>query len=206
MPRATAAARVSAGWRPSADHFQHGGHASWATMVRHGGFPSAFASISKRGGLASPSCGFKGSSSGANKGLYAMGQGQGFCPPHGAKNGSGQFKGTGISVVPTALNVSSMVEPVTVTLTEEVEKEMDHNVRVFSGLGLIGCFRGVWPSLGDLHKWIFVHWKPIVTSCVQIYPHARGFFVVVFENETDRNKILCDSHWCWEDSRPLMLS
>ncbi|GLJ24654.1 hypothetical protein SUGI_0471370 [Cryptomeria japonica] len=45
----------------------------------------------------------------------------------------------------------------------------------------------------------------IVESCVQIYPYARGFYVVVFQNVEGRNKVLGGSHWCWEDSHPLML-
>ncbi|GLJ24884.1 hypothetical protein SUGI_0475970 [Cryptomeria japonica] len=101
--------------------------------------------------------------------------------------------------------MSLMAKPIIVNKTEEVEKEVDHNERVFSRLGLIGCFRGLWPSLGDLHKWISAHWEPILDGCVQIYPHSQGFFVVVFENEKDRDKLLCDCQWCWEDSRSLML-
>ncbi|GLJ12062.1 hypothetical protein SUGI_0183130 [Cryptomeria japonica] len=95
-------------------------------------------------------------------------------------------------------------KPVTVSLTGEIE-EIQHNERFFAHLGLSGRFRGLWPSLGDLKKWISVHWEPIVEDCVQIYPHAQGFFVVVFQNETDRNKVLRCCQWCWEDKHPLML-
>lgn len=94
---------------------------------------------------------------------------------------------------------------VIVNLTEELEKEVDHDERVFSGLVLIGHFRGVFQSICDLHKWISIHWEPILEGCVQIYLHTQGFFAVVFENEGDRNKILCRNQWCWEDNCPLML-
>ncbi|GLJ40318.1 hypothetical protein SUGI_0828740 [Cryptomeria japonica] len=106
---------------------------------------------------------------------------------------------------PSTLVVAAITKPTIVTLTEEVEKEVDHNELIFVVLGLIGHFRGILPSLGDLHKWILDHWVSIVDDSVQIYPHARGFFVVVFQTMEDRNKIIGGYQWCWEDSNPLML-
>ncbi|GLJ23165.1 hypothetical protein SUGI_0437410 [Cryptomeria japonica] len=103
-----------------------------------------------------------------------------------------------MALVPTAKSTS-------VFLSEEVEKEVEHNEVVFSELGLIGRFIGRWPSLGDLHKWISVNWEPLVEDYVQIYPHARGFFVVVFQSVADRNKVLGSGHWSWEDKHVLML-
>lgn len=38
-----------------------------------------------------------------------------------------------------------------ISLQEEIEKEVYHNVQVFSNLGVIGRFKGLWPSLCDLH-------------------------------------------------------
>ncbi|GLJ15193.1 hypothetical protein SUGI_0248390 [Cryptomeria japonica] len=76
-------------------------------------------------------------------------------------------------------------------LSEEVEKEVEHNEVVSSNLGLIGHFIGRWMNLGDLHKWISVNWEPLVEDCPQVYPHAHGFFVVVFQS--------------WEDKHVLML-
>ncbi|XP_059066201.1 uncharacterized protein LOC131857545 [Cryptomeria japonica] len=92
-----------------------------------------------------------------------------------------------------------------VILSEEVEKEVEHNEVVFSELGLIGRFVGRWLSLGDLHKWISVNCEPLVEDYVQMYPHARGFFVVVFQSVADRNKVLGSGHWSWEDKHVLML-
>lgn len=108
---------------------------------------------------------------------------------------------------PSTAALVSMAKPVTVSLSlsGDIEMEVEHNERVFAGLGLIGRFQEHWPSLGDLHKWISEHWEPIVAECVQIYPHARGFFVVVFQNEVDRNKILGRCQWFWEDSHSLLL-
>ncbi|GLJ23609.1 hypothetical protein SUGI_0447100 [Cryptomeria japonica] len=92
-----------------------------------------------------------------------------------------------------------------VILSEEVEKEVEHNEVVFSELGLIGRFIGKWPSLGQLYKWISVNWEPLLEDYVQIYPHARGFFVVVFQSVADKNKVLGGGQWHWEDKHMLML-
>ncbi|GLJ12571.1 hypothetical protein SUGI_0193660 [Cryptomeria japonica] len=91
---------------------------------------------------------------------------------------------------PSTSNATALAKPNTISLLEAVEKEVVHNELVFSALGLIGRFRGVWPSLSALHKWIVDHWEPIVDDSVQIYLHARGFFVLVFQTMEDRNKIL----------------
>ncbi|GLJ43499.1 hypothetical protein SUGI_0904370 [Cryptomeria japonica] len=80
--------------------------------------------------------------------------------------------------VPSTTTMVSMAKLTIVNLTKEVEKAVEHNEMVFVGLGLIGCFRGLWPNLNDLHKCISEHWKPIMDDYVKIYPHVRGFFVV----------------------------
>ncbi|GLJ37479.1 hypothetical protein SUGI_0761470 [Cryptomeria japonica] len=103
-----------------------------------------------------------------------------------------------MALIPTAKST-------TVFLSEEVGKEVEHNEEVFSKLGLIGHFNGRWLSLGDLHKWISINWEPLVEDYVQIYPHAHGFFIVVFQSVADKNKVLGDGHWSWEDKHVLML-
>lgn len=90
-------------------------------------------------------------------------------------------------------------------LDEELEQEVLFNERFFSGLGLIGRLKGFWPSLIDLHQWISHQWEGLLEGVVQIYPMARGFFIMVFEKAQDRKKILCDYHWEWEEKFPLML-
>lgn len=77
-----------------------------------------------------------------------------------------------------------------VELAGGVEEEVEHNDKVFFGLGLIKNLRVIWTSLRDLHKYIFENWELIVDGCVQIYPCARGFFVVVSRNVKDINKVL----------------
>ncbi|GLJ44338.1 hypothetical protein SUGI_0928590 [Cryptomeria japonica] len=98
-----------------------------------------------------------------------------------------------------------MAKSASVILSEEVEKEFVHNEVVFSELGLIGRFIGRWSSLGELHKWISDNWEPLVEDYVQIYPHARGFFVVVSQSVADRNKVCGGGQWSWEDKHMLML-
>ncbi|GLJ40429.1 hypothetical protein SUGI_0832820 [Cryptomeria japonica] len=107
--------------------------------------------------------------------------------PGGVSHGMGKPALTAMTLVPKAKSTS-------VFLLEEVKKEVEHNEVVFLELGLIGRFIGRWPSLGDLHKWISVNWETLVEDYVQIYPHARGLFVVVFQSVVDRNKVLGSGH------------
>ncbi|GLJ42524.1 hypothetical protein SUGI_0881580 [Cryptomeria japonica] len=95
----------------------------------------------------------------------------------------------------TAMTLVPMAKSASFILSEEVEKEVKHNEVVFSELGLIGRFLGRWPSLGEMHKWISVNWEPLVEDYVQIYPHAHGFFVVVFQSVADKNKVLGSGQW-----------
>ena len=92
-----------------------------------------------------------------------------------------------------------------VVLDMEAEEEVKQNVSIFSELGLIGRLCGIWPSLSELHSWISENWGPLITGNVQIYPAAKGFFIVVFGNIEDKKMVLCDHFWCWEDQNVLML-
>ncbi|GLJ50850.1 hypothetical protein SUGI_1083210 [Cryptomeria japonica] len=65
-----------------------------------------------------------------------------------------------------AMALVPMTKSTSVVLSEEVEKEVEHN---------------------------------------EIYPHARGFFIVVFQSVADRNKVLGGGQWRWEDKHTLML-
>ncbi|GLJ52728.1 hypothetical protein SUGI_1122640 [Cryptomeria japonica] len=103
-----------------------------------------------------------------------------------------------------AIDVANLV-PTTKSTFVILLEEFDHNEVVFSELGLIGHFTGRWSSLGDLHKWILVNWEPLVEDYVQICPHARGFFIVVFQSVADRNKALGGGHWSWKEKHILML-
>ncbi|GLJ47181.1 hypothetical protein SUGI_0995970 [Cryptomeria japonica] len=84
-----------------------------------------------------------------------------------------------------------LARAITVTLDEEMENKMVENERLFAERHLIERFKGFWPSLSDLNEWISETWGPILEGDVQIYSGARGFFVVVFDNEREKNKIIC---------------
>ncbi|GLJ46668.1 hypothetical protein SUGI_0983610 [Cryptomeria japonica] len=81
----------------------------------------------------------------------------------------------------------------TIHLGAEIVAEVKGNEKYFSEIGLIGRFRGFWPSFPDLHKRISSHWKPILDGNIQIFPGARGFFVMVFDSVVDRNRILIEN-------------
>ncbi|XP_057866205.1 uncharacterized protein LOC131073721 [Cryptomeria japonica] len=94
---------------------------------------------------------------------------------------------------------------IVVDLNAKVEDEITLNIYVFSNLRVIGRFRGLWPSLLELHSWISAHWEPILIGRVQIYPPTKGFLIIIFKNSLNINKVLCEHFWCWEDKFSLML-
>jgi len=47
-------------------------------------------------------------------------------------------------------------------------------------------------------------WKPVISDEINIYPCARGFFIVDFENPESRQYILDSSPWFWENSGLFM--
>ncbi|GLJ12951.1 hypothetical protein SUGI_0201390 [Cryptomeria japonica] len=53
---------------------------------------------------------------------------------------------------------------VSIQLTAETTEEIDYNVYVLSSHGVIYRFRGFWPSLPQLHSWIFEQWEPFITD------------------------------------------
>ena len=52
------------------------------------------------------------------------------------------------------LSKPQMARPIMMGLADNVDKEVQHNVEAFFGLGLIGEFRGLQLNLSKLHKWI----------------------------------------------------
>ncbi|GLJ33110.1 hypothetical protein SUGI_0666350 [Cryptomeria japonica] len=54
--------------------------------------------------------------------------------------------------------------PISIMLDEEIEMEIDHNSSIFSKHALICRFKGVWPSLPELHDWILQHWEPLLAD------------------------------------------
>ncbi|KAH9295953.1 hypothetical protein KI387_039541 [Taxus chinensis] len=54
---------------------------------------------------------------------------------------------------------------------------------------LIGRFSGLWPNLATLHDWITKHWIPILSGKLDLYPCAKGTFIVVFSSIRDKEVI-----------------
>ena len=53
--------------------------------------------------------------------------------------------------------VEPLVERSTVMMDEDMEQEIILNKNFFMKLSLIRRFKGFWPSMGNLHKWILHH-------------------------------------------------
>jgi hypothetical protein len=71
---------------------------------------------------------------------------------------------------------------------------------IYSSTTLIFQFIGLWPRLVDLHKWISDLWKPKIKGEVFIFPCAKGFFIVMFDNAHDMDLILKTGPWFWGKS------
>jgi hypothetical protein len=98
----------------------------------------------------------------------------------------------------------SVSKPVRVSLDSETVDHIFTTAEDLSSLAAIFRFRGYWPSLPDLHKWISNHWDSILTDDVHIFPVAKGFFVVKFENSEDRRSILRNNSFSWDGRFPLL--
>ncbi|GLJ47996.1 hypothetical protein SUGI_1013560 [Cryptomeria japonica] len=108
------------------------------------------------------------------KEMLRLGRRTGECWKLGCKN-DGVFLG---------LNRDGLaVDKPTMCLGKEIVNEVIENENYFVELDLIGRCKGFWPGLDELHKWITEFWSPILEGDVQIYLSARGFFMVVFDNE-----------------------
>jgi hypothetical protein len=57
---------------------------------------------------------------------------------------------------------------------------------------LIGKFLGLWPSEKDLTHWIKAWWNPKGEYELQL--SSKGFFIVIFYNLEDKDKILKGGH------------
>ncbi|GLJ49539.1 hypothetical protein SUGI_1050470 [Cryptomeria japonica] len=81
-------------------------------------------------------------------------------------------------------------KPLVFKVSADTDMEIIHTSSVFEAHGLICRFRGFWPSLPQLHTWISESWESIIKGSVNIFPSAKGFFIVKFEYVEDRLKIL----------------
>ena len=77
-------------------------------------------------------------------------------------------------------------------------------IRSLSDRTLVCRFNGYWPKLTDLHSWLDACWKPLLQQTFSIYPCARGFFVINFDNQEDRSTIVEVWPWFWSSLGLLM--
>lgn len=94
---------------------------------------------------------------------------------------------------PREVSPISVSNPIRVSLDPEIIDDIFNLVEEISSFATIFFFQGLWPSLSDLHAWIFKHWEPILDSNVHIFPNAKGFFIENFESAKDRKTIMCDN-------------
>ena len=78
------------------------------------------------------------------------------------------------------------------------------NAKFLIAHALVCHFDGFWPHLVDLNSCISKEWNPYLKGEAYIYPHARGFFVVVYDETVDRDYILKFGHWFWGISNLCM--
>jgi hypothetical protein len=69
---------------------------------------------------------------------------------------------------------------------QDVEEEEEY----YRSVSLVCRFNGFWPKLVDLNSWISTTWIPIMQQQAFIHPCAKGFFIVEFDIEEDRDLIL----------------
>lgn len=86
------------------------------------------------------------------------------------------------------------------TLTIPIPQEaLDHKEH-YRAHALVCRFNGLWPRLADLHSWISAKWTPLLEDLAIICPCARGFFVVIFAFEEDKEEIFSSGPWFQERS------
>lgn len=54
-------------------------------------------------------------------------------------------------------------------------------------------FNGLWPKSDALHQWIYSNWTP---DC-DIHLCSKGFFIVSFHTEEERDSIIIEGPWFW---------
>ena len=77
-------------------------------------------------------------------------------------------------------------------------------IEALTNRALVCCFNGYWPKLVDLHNWLEVSWKPLLSQPFSIYPSARGFFVIDFDKQGDKSTIVEVGPWFWGSSSLFM--
>ncbi|GLJ21408.1 hypothetical protein SUGI_0394160 [Cryptomeria japonica] len=92
-----------------------------------------------------------------------------------------------------------------INVNKDIDQEIEYNVKVFTEHSSICIFKGIWPSLPELHKWISQHWDPLISGTVHIYPMAKVFFVAKFKNAKNRRKIMCEIFFYEKDNTSLLV-
>lgn len=62
-----------------------------------------------------------------------------------------------------------------------------------SKTAVICRFNGFWPKLDALHQWIYTTW----TTNYEMYLCPKGYFIVRFNTEQERDNIIQQGHWFW---------
>ena len=82
----------------------------------------------------------------------------------------------------------AVCSPLKVDLSSSAEEEISCSLAEYSDRAAIFFFKGLWPSLSELHAWISRNWD--LSKLAHIYPLPRGLFIVKFNSAADRASIL----------------
>ena len=81
------------------------------------------------------------------------------------------------------------------TKTVQMPELAIKGIEALTNRALVCCFNGFWPKLVDLHTWLEASWKPLLSQTFTIYPYARGFSVIDFDNQEDTSTIVEFGPW-----------
>lgn len=73
------------------------------------------------------------------------------------------------------------------------EPEVNHLLTDLANTAIICRFNGFWPKSDALNQWIYSTWSP---NC-EVYLCPKGFFIVRFDTEQERDSIINQGPWFW---------
>jgi hypothetical protein len=79
-------------------------------------------------------------------------------------------------------------------------QDVDEEEEYYRSVSLVCHFNGFWPKLADLNNWISATWIPIMKQQAFIHPCAKGFFIVEFDMQEDRDLVFNSGLWFWGNS------